>query len=174
MVRPSVFISFAMADRWARDLLVRELRRPGVGLEFVDLSIREELGSSWRESCRERIGRSDGTVVLLGESTHSSGPVRWEIEETLHQGKRMFAVNVPPGGGYGIPDLLAPEEILPWGSLEISRRICSWRPVDLQCNGQDGVHQDGGDRGSPAPKGAAWKPPARVSEESYGMAELVS
>lgn len=87
---PRAFVSFEMEDRWARDFLVQQAKDKRNDIEFVDYSVPDPWDSSWKTQCKERIGRTKGTIVLLGETTHASEAVVWETAETLRQGHYMF------------------------------------------------------------------------------------
>jgi hypothetical protein len=68
---PRAFISFEMEDRWARDFLVQHGKDKRNDIEFVDYSVQDAFDSAWKTQCRERIGRTKGTIVLVGPTTYS-------------------------------------------------------------------------------------------------------
>jgi hypothetical protein len=91
------FISFEMEDRWARDFLIEQTRNRRNDIEFVDYSVHEPLDEMWKMNCRQRIARTKGTIVLIGETSWKSEAVLWEIAETERQDHYMFAIQINSG-----------------------------------------------------------------------------
>src|ERR1700722_11999342 len=83
---PRAFISFEMEDKWARDFLIQHARDSRNDIEFVDYSVQDPFDISWKTQCKDRIGKSKGSIVLIGPTTSKSSAVLWEIDETNRQG----------------------------------------------------------------------------------------
>jgi hypothetical protein len=93
----NVFISFATEDMNEVNLLRAHAKNENSDIEFNDHSVREPYNSDRaayiKEKIAERIQRSSVTVVYLSESTKQSSWVKWEVEESLRQGKKVVGVH---------------------------------------------------------------------------------
>lgn len=123
---PRAFISFEMEDRWARDFLVQQARDKRNDIEFVDYSVQNPWDSSWKMQCRERIGRTKGTIVLIGETTHNSEAVLWEIAETTRQGHYIFGIQINSGKTYAVPSGLPASNVIRWDFDQITQWLATW------------------------------------------------
>lgn len=123
---PRAFISFEMEDRWARDFLVRQAKDERNDIQFVDYSVQNPWDSSWKTQCRERIGRTKGTIVLIGPTTHKSDAVLWEIAETSRQGHYMFGIQISSGNTYPVPHGLPSANVIRWDFKQIIKWLATW------------------------------------------------
>ena len=121
--RRNVFISFQNEDKGEVELLRGQAKNENSSLEFNDWSLRKPFNSERaeyiRQGIRQRIQQSSVTVVYLGQTTHKSQWVDWEIRESLKLGKGVVAVH--KGN--------APPHTLPAAISEHGIRVVSWRPV---------------------------------------------
>lgn len=91
MVKKRVFISFDFDhDLDLRNLLVGQAKNPDSPFEIVDWSVKEPLTGNWKEKVRERIRRTDLTIVICGEWTHTAMGVAEELKITRDEGKPYF------------------------------------------------------------------------------------
>lgn len=123
---PRAFISFEMEDRWARDFLVQQSRDKRNDIEFVDYSVQNPWDTSWKTQCRERIGRTKGTIVLIGDTTHKSEAVLWEIAETARQGHYLFGIQISSGKAYPVPSGLPPANVIRWDFAQVTQWLATW------------------------------------------------
>lgn len=93
----NVFISFATEDMDEVNLLRAHAKNENSDIEFNDHSVKEPYNSDRaayiKEKIAERIERSSVTVVYLSDSTKHSHWVKWEVEESLRQGKKVVGVH---------------------------------------------------------------------------------
>ncbi|MCQ1764708.1 TIR domain-containing protein [Neorhizobium galegae] len=93
----NVFISFATEDMNEVNLLRAHAKNENSDIEFNDHSVREPYNSDRaayiKEKIAERIQRSSVCVVYLSDSTKQSNWVKWEVEESLRQGKKVVGVH---------------------------------------------------------------------------------
>lgn len=115
-----------MEDRWARDFLVAQAKNKRNDIEFVDYSVQDPFDSSWKTSCRERIGRTRGTIVLIGPTTYKSEAVLWEIAETTRQDHYMFGIQIHSDKSHPVPAGLPPESVVPWKFDQIMKWLTTW------------------------------------------------
>ena len=127
MAAPRAFISFEMEDRWARDFLVRQAGDKRNDIEFVDYSVQNPWDSSWKTQCKERIGRTKGTIVLVGPTTYASDAVLWEIAETARQGHYMFGVQINHGKTHIVPAGLPTSTVIRWDFQQIVKWLATWQ-----------------------------------------------
>lgn len=91
------FISFQMEDASKRTHLVNMAKDERNDLDFVDYSVKEPWNNSWKTECAKRIAMTSGTIVIVGDTTHQSEAVRWEIEESIRQGHPLIGIWRLPG-----------------------------------------------------------------------------
>ncbi len=70
-------------------------------LDFYDESVRVAYKSTnadyIRRKIREKISRCSATVCFLGETTHQSEWVNWELQTTLQMDKEVLLMGLPRG-----------------------------------------------------------------------------
>ncbi len=64
-MRKRIFTSFAMEDKWIRDIFVGQAKNERVTYELVDMSVKIPWQNSWKTKCRERIKSCSGMIVLI-------------------------------------------------------------------------------------------------------------
>lgn len=85
------FISFDFEhDEDLRNLLVGQAKNPDSPFSISDWSIKEPLTGNWKEKVRERIRKTDLTIVICGEWTHTASGVAEELKITREEGKPYF------------------------------------------------------------------------------------
>ena len=97
-----VFFSFDYGDVWKANVvrnswaLASPADRQAFG--FVDAAEREQLkqqgDAAIAEWIREQMHGTSVTVVLMGENTHTSRWVRFEIEESVRLGKGILGIDI--------------------------------------------------------------------------------
>ena len=100
---PHLFISFAVEDEDAVNLLRGQAKNPDTDLQFDDFSLKDAINSNdedyIKRKIRERIDRVSVTAVYLTPHSANSKWVAWEIEESLRRGKGVIGVysgDTPP------------------------------------------------------------------------------
>lgn len=124
--RKNVFISFATEDLDEVNLLRAHALNENSDIEFNDHSVREPYNSDRasyiKEKIGERIARSSVCVVYVSESTRQSEWVKWEVEESLRQGKKVVGVH---------PKGQAPQ-IAPEWVAKHSIRLINWSDLSAE------------------------------------------
>ena len=91
------FISFDFDhDEELRDALVGQARNSDSPFEIADWSVRERIESNWKEQVRNRIRRTDLTIVICGEHTNQAKGVAAELTITQEEGKPYFLLRGRP------------------------------------------------------------------------------
>ena len=85
------FISFDFDyDEELRNALIGQARNPDSPFNIADWSVHEPFDSNWRERVRSRIRRTDLTIVICGEHTHTATGVAAEMTITREENKPYF------------------------------------------------------------------------------------
>jgi hypothetical protein len=86
-----VFISFDFDhDEDLRNLLVGQARHPGTPFTIQDWSVKAPMTGDWREKVRQRIRRTDLTIVMCGHHTHTASGVSAELNITREEHNPYF------------------------------------------------------------------------------------
>lgn len=97
MAMKRAFISFDFDhDEELRDALVGQARNPDSPFEIADWSVREPFESNWKEQVRSRIRKTDLTIVICGEHTHTAKGVAAELTITQEENKPYFLLRGRP------------------------------------------------------------------------------
>jgi len=118
-----VFLSFKMENKKQVDGIRLLSWHKHVALEFYDESVRiaynSENASYIRSRIRDKITRSSVTVGLLGQNTHQSDWVNWELTTSLELKKAVILMGLPNG-----PDkLILPRAVKgkPWHRWDVGQ-----------------------------------------------------
>jgi hypothetical protein len=93
-----VFLSFVVDDLMLVNLFRGQAKNKNSDLEFSDYSVREPYNSTnadyIRSKIRERIAAASVTVCLIGETTHASRWVDWEIRASVEEHNRIMGIRL--------------------------------------------------------------------------------
>lgn len=84
------FFSFRTCDQSEVEKLREGIRRQLPNFPFEDSSLLVPFSADWQSHATEAIARCDGLICIVGETTFSSEPVNWEIEEAHRLGKPLI------------------------------------------------------------------------------------
>ena len=126
MAVPRAFISFEMEDKWARDFLSQHAKDKNNSIEFFDYSVKNAFERSWKTECKRRISMTNGTIVLIGKTTHKSEAVLWEIAESNRQGHYIFGIQISTDNTYLIPTGLPHAQVIRWKFDTIVKWLNTW------------------------------------------------
>ena len=121
--KKKIFISFAIEDSRARDLLVGQAKNTRSPFDFRDNSVYEPWDRAWKTHCREEIRDSNGVIVLLSNKTWNADGQRWEINCAVQEGIPIIGVhayNKKKRRG-AIPPELKRQKVIEWNWEEITR-----------------------------------------------------
>lgn len=91
MAMKRAFISFDFDhDAELRDALIGQARNPNSPFHIADWSVREAFTGNWQAQVRQRIRRTDLTIVICGEHTHDARGVAAELTITREERKPYF------------------------------------------------------------------------------------
>lgn len=91
MAKKRAFISFDFDhDQDLRNLLAGQAKNPDSPFDIADWSVKEPQTGNWKEKVRERIRRTDLTIVICGEWTHTAKGVAEELRITREEKKPYF------------------------------------------------------------------------------------
>jgi hypothetical protein len=87
----NAFISFDFDhDEDLRNLLVGQSRHPDTPFEIRDWSVREPFVGDWQEKVRQRIRRTNLTIIVCSQYTHTAIGVATELSITREVGNPYF------------------------------------------------------------------------------------
>ncbi len=96
-----VFISFKMEDKKQVDGLRLLSWNKGHEIEFYDESVRLSYKSEHapyiKSKIRAKIQRASITLCLLGQNTHLSEWVDWELKTSIDEGNQIVLMGLPNG-----------------------------------------------------------------------------
>lgn len=94
-----VFLSFQAEDIRFANLLRATAANDRFDLEFYDESVKEAYNSNSAEyiktKIRAKIDRATYTICLIGDSTHKSDWVCWELSESIKKDKGIICMALP-------------------------------------------------------------------------------
>ncbi len=91
------FISFDFGhDEELRDGLVGQAKLPQSPFSIADWSVQEAMDGNWRAKVRDRIRRTELTIVICGEHTHTARGVAAELTITREERKPYFLLRGRP------------------------------------------------------------------------------
>lgn len=94
MITKRAFISFDFDhDEDLRNLLVGQAKNPDSPFNIADWSVKEPMTGNWKEKVRQRICRTDLTIVICGEYTHVATGVATELSITQEEYKPYFLLS---------------------------------------------------------------------------------
>lgn len=108
----NVFLSFAMEDEALVNLFRGQAKNDRLLLEFYDHSVKEPFGHTWKTQCEQKIRRCSVTICLIGEKTHLSEAVNWEIRKSADLGLGIMGVYLVEGQPIR-PEALRERQIMP-------------------------------------------------------------
>ena len=96
-----VFLSFKIEDKPYVDGIRLMKFHPSTSLEFYDESVRSPYNSVnanyIRGKIKAKIERCSRTICLLGEHTHASEWVNWELETAIANGHKILIMGRKDG-----------------------------------------------------------------------------
>ncbi len=91
MSKKRAFISFDFDyDEDLRNLFVGQAKNPNTPFDIADWSLQEAFTGNWIGKVRDRIRRTDLTIVICGRHTHRAKGVAIELEITREIGNPYF------------------------------------------------------------------------------------
>ena len=125
MNKKRTFISFDFDhDEDLRNLLVGQAKNPNSPFEIADWSVKEPISGNWQEKVRSRIRRTDLTIVICGEYTHTAAGVAEEVTIARAEGKPYFLLKGRNGKTCTKPTTArANDEIQEWTWENLKKQI---------------------------------------------------
>ena len=124
-----VFISFDFDhDAELRDALVGQAKNSDSPFSIADWSVHERFEANWRERVRDRIRRTDLTIVICGEHTHTARGVAAELTMTQEESKPYFLLWGRPQGNCTKPAMArSADKIYRWTWENLKQLIAGAR-----------------------------------------------
>ena len=123
MAAKRVFISFDFDhDENLRNLLAGQAKDPASPFYIADWSVKEAMPGDWIKKVRDRIRKTDLTIVICGEHTHKASGVAAELNITRQEGKPYFLLCGHPKKSVQKPTTARPSDDIyrwTWKNLKI-------------------------------------------------------
>jgi hypothetical protein len=121
----NIFISFDMEDEAQVTLLRIQAKDDRFPFEFRDYSVKEPFEEEWKAHVTERINHTSAVIVMIGENTHLSKAVDWEIREAHKQNKPVFGIRISKGENHPIPQALIEfgDPVINWDTRLLGERL---------------------------------------------------
>ncbi len=123
----NVFLSFTMEDRDLVNLFRAQAESSQSALVFRDYPIKEAFEYAWKTNAERLIRSCSVTICLIGETTHRSKAVDWEIRRSAELDKSIVAVAIA-----------SPTPIVPPSLTELNVSPLPW-DVDRILGELDGI-----------------------------------
>ena len=123
------FISFDFDhDEELRNALVGQARNPDSPFQIADWSVHQRFDANWKAQVRDRIRRTDLTIVICGEHTHTANGVAAELTITREEGKPYFFLWGRPRKTCHKPRMaLKSDKIYQWTWDSLKKLIAGYR-----------------------------------------------
>ena len=129
MAMKRAFISFDFDhDEELRDALVGQSKNPVSPFRMADWSVKEAFTGNWKAKVRDRIRRTDLTIVICGEYTRDAKGVAAELTITREEGKPYFLLWGRPKSACTKPAMaLSSDKIYEWTWPTLQKLIAGQR-----------------------------------------------
>jgi len=87
-----VFVAFAIEDERQRDFLKGQSLNTKSPFEYVDLSVKEEYETDWKQKVWTRIKRCHGVIVLVSKNSLDSTGQKWELSCAREEKKKIRGI----------------------------------------------------------------------------------
>lgn len=116
MAMKRAFISFDFDhDEELRNALNAQAKNPDSPFTIADWSVHEPFTGNWKSKVRDRIRRTDLTIVICGEHTHDAKGVAAELTITREERKPYFLLKGRPNRTCTKPRMARrTDRIYPW------------------------------------------------------------
>ncbi|MHA1146349.1 MAG: TIR domain-containing protein [Candidatus Helarchaeota archaeon] len=124
----NIFISYKWEDNTQYNGLKGLLENPNNNYVHFIREERDDLRSQGetyvKNQLRKKILKSDRIICLVGNDTHSSKWVQWELEVATSQRKKIIAIRIPNTNG-GSPQLIRERRIplIEWNADKINNAL---------------------------------------------------
>jgi len=121
----NVFISYDIDDKGMVSFLANQAKDDRFPFVFRDYSVKEPFEEKWKSHVRERISQTSAVIVGIGENTHESQAVDWEIREAHNQGKKVIGVRLQSSQNHRIPPALTEygDRVINWNGKQIAKEL---------------------------------------------------
>lgn len=120
----NVFVSFDVDDEAQVRLLTYQARDDKFKFSFRDYSVKVPFDEKWKSQVREKLRLVSAVIVAIGENTHASGAVGWEIKEAYDQSKTVLCVRLYRDKSHKIPPAIRRDtKIVNWNAEEIAEAL---------------------------------------------------
>lgn len=123
------FISFDFDhDEQLRNALVGQAKNSDSPFQIADWSLYEPFDANWKARVRDRIRKTDLTIVICGEHTHTAKGVAAELTITREENKPYFLLRGRPQKICHKPAMALSSDVMhPWTWVNLKALIAGRR-----------------------------------------------
>ena len=88
----NVFLSFSTGDHRSASLFDRAMSCAFANLQFLGQPLTSWYEKDWQQRCNEKIHSSAFLICLVGEVTHGSTAVAWEVGRAIELAKPVLPI----------------------------------------------------------------------------------
>ena len=121
----NVFISFDVDDEGMVNLLRSQAKDDRFQFGFRDYSVKEPFDSAWKSKVRDRIDQTSAFIVAIGENTHTSKAVDWEIREAHRQRKLVIGMRLHRDKSHIVPQSMKEygDKVIYWDTKTLGNML---------------------------------------------------
>ena len=122
----NVFVSYDMDnDKGMVSFLTNQAKDDRFPFVFRDYSVKEAYEEKWKSRVRTKISQTSAVIVAIGEKTHESKAIAWEIQEAHRQGKKVIGVRLRGSKNHKIPSELKEhgDRVIKWKAKDIAKEL---------------------------------------------------
>ncbi len=112
--RRPVFLSFDARDERDVRRLVSEVKDERLAFAYRDYPAGELPSPDLREEIRKKVSQARAVIVVVGEWTHQSTVVDWEIKAAQALNMKILGARLCPDAGHGLPSALKGLKVINW------------------------------------------------------------
>ena len=122
----NVFVSFDVdKDKRQVRLLTSQAKDERFPFSFRDYSVKEPFEEKWKQNVAKKLEQTSAVIVAIGEKTHESKAIEWEIEEAHRQGKKVIGVRMHSDKNHKVPAAIKKhgDKVIPWDTKQIAEEL---------------------------------------------------
>ena len=123
MSREPVFVSFDARDERDVKRLTAQVKDERLAFTYRDYPAGEPPSPDLREKIRRKVSQTRAVIVVVGEWTHQSTVVDWEIKAAQALNMKILVARLCPDAGHSLPSALMGVNVVDWDVEMICREL---------------------------------------------------
>ena len=102
----NIFVSYRSDDEFYLNYIESTCRDRHNFFKIKKYEVKKSSDKEWKTIVQNIIKHSFVVLVIIGKNTSKSKSIDWEIQEAIHQNKKIIGVKVPTSGTSNIPQII--------------------------------------------------------------------